>query len=83
MIGGLPRYPPGSALSAYNADMELRPALMLDYNALASLFERAFEGYSAPIAMDGAALEAKARAEAIDLAASAVSCCKASPQALC
>src|SRR5688572_29686875 len=52
--------------------MELHPALKLDYGALAALFERAFEGYAVTFAMDAASLEAKARAEAIDLAASAL-----------
>jgi ribosomal protein S18 acetylase RimI-like enzyme len=52
--------------------MELHPALKLDYHALAALFSRAFDGYAVAIAMDGASLEARARVEAIDLAASAV-----------
>lgn len=52
--------------------MELRPALQLDYHALAALFVRAFEGYAVTVALDGPTLEAKARAEAIDLSASAV-----------
>lgn len=52
--------------------MELHPALKLDYNALAALFVRAFEGYAVPMTMDAASLEAKARVEAIDLAASAL-----------
>ena len=50
--------------------MELHPALKLDYHALAALFARAFDGYAVPIAIDGASLEAKARVEASDLAAS-------------
>lgn len=41
-------------------------------HALAALFGRAFEGYAVNIAMDAAALEAKARVEAVDLAASVV-----------
>jgi ribosomal protein S18 acetylase RimI-like enzyme len=52
--------------------MELHPALRLDYHALAALFVRSFQAYVVPIALDGAALEAKARAEAIDLSVSSL-----------
>jgi ribosomal protein S18 acetylase RimI-like enzyme len=52
--------------------VELRPAIQFDYHALAALFVRAFEGYAVTVALDAATLEAKARAEAIDLSASAV-----------